>query len=65
MIIDRNGNQVEEITLNKAEWCHFISKNGTKYTVTNANHRMYVSKPMSIKEVRATKEIKAANIKIA
>lgn len=65
MIIDRNGNEVNEITLDCGKWCYFITRAGAKYVITNANHKMIVTKPMKLDRLPITKEIKAANIEIA
>lgn len=65
MIIDRNGNEVNEITLENGKWCYFISACGVKYVITNAHHKMIVTKPLKNDRLKPTKEIKAASIKIA
>ena len=65
MIIDRNGNELNEITLDCGKWCYFITRAGVKYIITNANHKMIVTKPMKLDRLRITKEIKEANITIA
>lgn len=62
MIENRNGERVNEITLERGQWCRYTSKNGTEYIITNARGRLTVTKPLSIKEIKATKEIKAARI---
>lgn len=64
MIINKEGKEVNEITLNRAEWCYFVTKTGTKYVVQNARHKMMVTKPLGTTPLKITKEIKAANIKI-
>lgn len=64
MIITRDGKQVDKITLDRAEWCYFITKRGAKYVVTNANHKMVVTKPLEIARLKPTKEIRQANITI-
>ena len=62
MIENRNGERVSEITLERGQWCRYTSRNGTEYIVTNAHGRLTVTKPLSVKPIRATKEIKAARI---
>lgn len=64
IIKNRNGEQVNEITLKPAEWCTFIGSKGGEYIITNAYGRMSVSKPGTIDEIKATKEIRNAPIYI-
>lgn len=64
-IKNRNGEQVNEITLKPAEWCRFIGSKGGEYIITNAYGRMSVSKSGTIDELKATKEIRNAPIYIA
>lgn len=62
MIKNRNGETVNEITLERGQWCRFTSKNNTEYIITNVNGRLLVTKPLEIKPIKATKEIKTAKI---
>ena len=59
MIETRNGKQVSEIALGRAEWCSVTSANGVRYVVTNACGKLIVTKPLSTRQLNPTKEMRA------
>ena len=59
MIETRNGKQVSEIALGRAEWCSVTSANGVRYVVTNACGKLVVTKPLSTRRLNPTKEMRA------
>ena len=59
MIETRNGEQVREIALGRAEWCSFTSANGVRYVVTNAYGKLIVTKPLSTRRLNPTLELRA------
>ena len=63
-IRDRDGNEVEEIELKRGEWCNFIGPGGNEYQVTNANHKLVVTKKLSVERVKPIKAILNSGIKI-
>lgn len=60
MIETRNGEQVSEIALNCGRWCYFVSENGVRYVVTNAQGKLIVTKPLSTRRLNPTMEMRAA-----
>ena len=59
MIETRNGKQVSEIALSRAEWCSVTSANGVRYVVTNACGKLVVTKPLSTRRLNPTLELRA------
>lgn len=66
IFLDRNKNRIDskEIVLNRGEYIYYVSKNCVTYCLLNTNHKLVVTKPLSIKKLRPTKEILSLNIKI-
>lgn len=60
MIETREGKQVSEITLGRGKWCYFVSERGARYVVTNACGKLIVTKPLSVRRLNPTLEMRAA-----
>jgi len=57
MIETKNSEQVEAVALKRGEWCSFVSENGVRYVVTNAQGKLVVTKPLSTRRLNPTLEM--------
>ena len=57
IFLDRDKNRIDskEIVLNRGEYVYYVSKNCVTYCLLNANHKLVVTKPLSIKEIKTDK----------